>query len=65
MKKPKTPHTAFWTGSRIRIVFTDGAVKIAKYKEKLGNKKIRTEEGDFLVKDIRSISYYKPLPHEM
>lgn len=57
-------HTRFYTGSKIRMVMNDGSVIIAKYKETLGKKKIRTDKGDINIIDCRSINYYKPLPHE-
>lgn len=59
-------HSTFYTGSKIRLIMKDGEVIIAKYKEKVGKKKIRTfDKGDFNIIDIRSANYYKPLPHEM
>lgn len=58
-------HTTFYTGSKIRLVMNDGTVIIAKYKQKLGHRAIRTfDRGDFNIIDIRSANYYKPLPHE-
>jgi len=66
MNKPKTTHTSFYKGSKIRIIFRyDRKPIIAKYKETLGNRAIRTDVGDFLIKDIRCVNYYKPLQHEI
>lgn len=64
MNKPRTTHTSFYTGSKIRIIFRNGDVVIAKYKEKVGRRAIRTDKGDFNLIDIRTINYYKPLQHE-
>lgn len=59
-------HTTFYTGSKIRIILKNGTVIIAKFKEKLGQIKIRTfDKGDIYIGDIRSANYYKPLPHEL
>ena len=61
-----TTHTTFWTGSKIRIILKSGDVIIAKFKEKLGQRKIRTfDKGDIDISEIRSANYYKPLPHEL
>lgn len=57
-------HTTFYTGSKIRLVMNDKSVIIAKFKEKIGHRAIRTDKGDFNIIDIRSANYYKPLPHE-
>lgn len=65
MNKPKTAHTSFYTGSKIRIIFRDGTVIIAKFKERLGHRALRTDKGDFRLADIRSANYFKPLPHEL
>lgn len=65
MNKPRTTHTSFYTGARIRIIMRNGDVIIAKFKERLGRKRIRTDKGDFRLLDIRTINYFKPLPHEM
>jgi len=62
----RRPHTTFWTGSKIRIILINGEVIIAKFKEKLGQRKIRTfDNGDIEINDIRSANYSKPLPHEL
>lgn len=70
MNKPRTTHTSFFKGSKIRVIFRDGAVVIGKFIEKLNRKAIRVELAsgateDFLIRDIRSANYYKPLPHEL
>jgi hypothetical protein len=65
MNKPRTPHTSFYTGSRIRLIFRDGHVIIARFKQRLGHRALRTDKGDFLISDLRSANYYKPLPHEL
>lgn len=65
MKKPRTSHTTFYTGSKIRIIMRSGEVIIAKFKERLGRRALRTDKGDIPIKDIRSTNYYKPLPHEL
>lgn len=57
-------HTSFYKGSKIRIIMKGGEVIIAKFIEKIGDKRLRTNKGDFRVIDIRSANYYKPLPHE-
>lgn len=57
-------HTSFYTGAKIRLILRNGDVIIAKYKEKVGNKGIRTDKGDFRILDIRTVNYYKPLAHE-
>lgn len=64
MRKAKTTHTAFFTGSKIRMVFRDGSVIIAKFKEKHGRKLV-TDKGSFNIIDISAASYYKPLQHEL
>ena len=64
MNKPRKGHTTFYTGAKIRIIFLNGDVVIAKFKEKLGQRALRTDKGDFKLLDIRSANYYKPLPHE-
>lgn len=64
MNKPRTTHTSFFKGSKIRIILRDGTVIVAKFIEKLGRKYIRTDHGDIRIADLRSANYYKPLPHE-
>jgi len=64
MNKPKTTHTMFYKGAKIRIIMRDGGVIIAKFKEKLGRKFISTDKGDFRISNIRSANYYKPLFYE-
>ena len=69
MKKAKTSHSSFYKGSKIRIIFRDGSVNIAKFLEKLSKKAIRVQLASGAIKDIRlgdttSCNYYKPLPHE-
>ncbi len=64
MNKPRTTHTTFYTGAKIRIIMMDGSVLIRKFKEKLGQKWIRTYEEDIPRHKIRTMNYYKPLPHE-
>lgn len=61
--KPRTTHTSFYTGSKIRIVMRDGNVLIRKYKESKGNYIITYEE-KIPIHLIRVINYYKPLKHE-
>ena len=70
MKKSKTTHSSFYKGSKIRIIFRDGRVNIAKFIEKLSNKEIRVEYSngdrkDIKLADLTSCNYYKPLPHEL
>lgn len=70
MNKPRTTHTSFFKGSKIRVIFRDGAVVIGKFVEKLNRKAIRVELAsgaveDLRIADIRSANYYKPLPHEL
>jgi len=63
--KPKRPHTAFYTGSKIRIILRTGEVVIAKFKENYQKNRIRTfDKGDFLVSNIKSACYYKPFSWE-
>lgn len=68
--KPKTTHTSFYKGSKIRMIFTDGTVTIGKFIEKLGRSHLRVQlvSGDLKdirIRDLRSCNYYKPLPHEL
>lgn len=65
MKKPRTTHTTFYTGAKIRIILRSGEVIIAKFKERIGHKALRTDKGDVRILDIRSANYYKPLAHEL
>lgn len=70
MKKAKTSHSSFYKGSKIRIIFRDGSVTVAKFLEKRSDKAIRVQLVSGTIKDIRladttSCNYYKPLPHEM
>lgn len=58
-------HSSFYTGSKIRIIEKDGTVTIAKFLENRKGKKIITDKGEFRFLDIRSVNYYKPLPHEI
>lgn len=63
-------HTSFYKGSKIRIIFRDRSVLIAKFIEKLGKKKMRIqlpngEIADIRCDDLSSCNYYKPLPHEL
>jgi hypothetical protein len=64
MTKPRRTHTTFYTGAKIRIIMRTGEIIVAKFKERLGHKKIRTDKGDYWIVDIRAINYFKPLPHE-
>jgi len=62
-------HTSFFKGSKIRIIFRDGTVTIAKFVEQLSVKKMRVQLASGDIKDIRttdlsSCNYYKPLQHE-
>lgn len=70
MKKPKTSHSSFYKGSKIRMIFRDGTVTIGKFVEKLSKKEIRVElasgtKRDIRLIDLRSCNYYKPLQHEL
>lgn len=63
-------HTSFQRGSKIRIIFRDGVVTIAKFLEKRSEKILRVQLASGDIKDIRttdlrSCNYYKPLPHEL
>lgn len=63
-------HTSFNKGSKIRIIFRDGNVVIAKFIEKLSHKLIRVQLASGDIVDIKttnlsSCNYYKPLPHEL
>lgn len=63
-------HTRFKKGSKIRIIFRNGTVWIAKFLEKRSEKILRIqmldgEIRDFRTADLRSCNYYKPLPHEL
>ena len=57
-------HTSFYTGSKIRIVLKNGDVIIDKYKESK-TKRIICVSREYNTNDIKSISYYKPLKHEL
>lgn len=66
MNKPKRTHTTFHTGSKIRIIFLNGKVLIAKYKETRKGKSVLTyDHGEIKLADVRTMNYYKPLPHEL
>ncbi len=63
-------HTSFSKGSKIRIIFRDGTVTIAKFLDKKNRKLLRVQLASGTIKDIRvndlaSCNYYKPLPHEL
>lgn len=64
VNKPRTPHSHFYTGSRIRIIMRNGDVIIARYKETRKGRLIETDRGEYRLSDIRTVNYYKPLPHE-
>ncbi len=62
-------HTSFYKGSKIRIIYRDGTVTIAKFIEKRSKKLMRIQlaSGDIIdirTADLSSCNYYKPLPHE-
>lgn len=62
-------HTSFFKGSKIRIIFRDSNVIIAKFLEKKNRKYMRVQlvSGDIIdvnVNDLSSCNYYKPLKHE-
>jgi hypothetical protein len=63
--KPRATHTTFYTGAKIRIILRNGSVIIAKFKERLGHRALRTDKGDFPIPIIRSANYYKPQKHEL
>lgn len=63
-------HTSFFKGSKIRMIFRDGNVIIAKFLEKRSQKllRVRLASGDTMdvkTADLSSCNYYKPLPHEL
>lgn len=63
-------HTSFFKGSKIRMIFRDKTVIIAKFIGKLSVKRIRVQLSDGQIKDfntadLSSCNYYKPLPHEL
>lgn len=62
-------HTRFTKGSKIRIIFRDRSVLIARFVDKRSKKlmQVRTLEGEDRIirtNDLSSCNYYKPLPHE-
>lgn len=57
-------HTQFTRGARIRIVFHDGSQLVARFVEKLSDRRLKTDQGTVQIADIRSADYYKPLPWE-
>lgn len=57
-------HWSFHKGSKIRIILNDGTVIITKYKM-TENQILKTEDGSFRKREVRSCCYYKPLPHEI
>ena len=62
-------HTSFFKGSKIRIIFRDGSVTIAKFIDKKNRKLMRVQLASGDIKDIRindlaSCNYFKPLAHE-
>jgi hypothetical protein len=61
----RTPHTSFYKGSKIRIILRTNEVIIAKFINKIGKRAIETDQGVFLIPNIKSANYYKPLPHEL
>ena len=69
MKGGTATHTSFYKGSKIRIIFRDKTVCIAKFLEKRSKKLIRVQLAsgtirDFRTADLSSCNYYKPLAHE-
>ena len=63
-RKAKSTHTTFYKGAKIRMILRDGRVIVAKFIEKVGQRALRTDKGDIRIADLRSATYYKPLPHE-
>ncbi|HYC45122.1 MAG TPA: hypothetical protein VED01_06510 [Burkholderiales bacterium] len=64
MRKAKSTHTTFYKGAKIRVILRNGDVIVAKFIEKIGQKYLRTDKGDIPIAELRSATYYKPLPHE-
>lgn len=63
-------HTSFARGSKIRIIFRDKSVVVARFIAKLSEKRMRIqlltgERQDIRTADLSSCNYYKPLPHEL
>lgn len=57
-------HSAFRQSTKIRIILKSGKQVIAKFKESKRNRLITLDQGEFDFNELRSVNYYKPLPHE-
>lgn len=58
-------HSAFRQGTKIRIILRTGKQVIAKLRESKRNRLITLDKGEFDFNDLRSVNYFKLLPHEL